>query len=276
MKALGKITIPVRSLGDTWRLYALGDVHWGNRGCAASKFRGVVERIQHDRRCLAFLMGDQIDAISIQDKRFDPGCLDERALRSLADLGNMGEVLMDSFAEEVRPIRSKIRVALMGNHEAVYMRRTEHARLHSNFCREMDAIDGGYCCFTDLVFEDPEKKRATFRVFAHHGAGAAITPGGKLNRLIRFMDMANADIVLTGHTHESAEYARTRLGSNRECSKITHVDQLGVVCGTFLRTYTQDVTGYGEARGYHPTSIASPAIEIVPATRTLGVRWLRG
>lgn len=276
MRALGKITIPVRSLGDTYRLYDLSDIHWGNRGCAASKLRSIVEMIRCDRRATVILGGDQIDAISPGDKRFDAGVLDDRALKSLADLGNLGEVLTESLVEELNPIRSKIKVALMGNHERTLMLRMGQAGLHGHLCRRLDALNGGFSCLFDLVFVDPEKTRVTYRVYAHHGSGAAQTPGGKINRLVRFMDLALSDITLTGHTHEMLEYSRSRVGANRECNKITNVDQLGVVCGTFLRTYTQNVVGYGEVAGYHPTSIGTPAIEIVPATRTLGVRWLRG
>jgi predicted phosphodiesterase len=276
MRALGKIDIPVKSMDETWRVPVLSDVHWGNKGCAAGRFRAVVKKISRLQRCIIFMLGDQIDAISRTDKRFDASVLDDRALRNLADIGNMGEVLYDSMIEELQPIKDKIAVALIGNHESKYMGQTEQVRLHERFCEAIGARNGGYACFVDLVFTDPEQNSATFRVFAHHGAGAAATPGGKVNRLIRFMDMANADIALTGHTHESIDYTRTRLGASRSCDEITHVDQLGVVCGTYLRTYAAGIVGYGERAGYHPTPIGSPIIEITPGTRALGVNWIRG
>jgi predicted phosphodiesterase len=275
MEAVGKHTIPVKSLEDTWELYVLSDVHLGNRGCSLSRFRSVVDHIANTKRCGVILLGDQIDAIPPGDKRFDATVLDPRSLK-LEDLADIGEAMYNAFMVEVEPIRSKIIAALMGNHELSLMRRHGQARLHEHFCNKIDALNMGVSGFIDLVFEDTEGYRQTFRARCHHGAGAAITPGGKINRLIRFMHQTEADIVITGHTHESLEYTRSIIAANRACTKLTHLDQLGVVAGTYLRTYAAGITGYGELRGYSPTAIGSPAIEITPASRTLGVRWLRG
>lgn len=274
MEASGTITVPVESLDEYWRLYPLGDVHMGNRGCHLRLFRQNVETIAEDERCGVILMGDQIDAIGPSDPRFDASVLDDRSM-TLSDLAAIGEALYGSFVTEVEPIRSRILVALMGNHEQKLMVHHNQAWLHSHFCRDIDAINGGMSGLFDLLFRDPAGKTARFRIYAHHGSGAAATPGGKMNRLVKFMDMADADIFLVGHVHEQLDHVRTRITANRTCTKLGHRDEVGVLTGTYLRTYTQGVCGYGERAGYHPTSVGSPVIEIVPSTRQVGVSWMR-
>lgn len=275
MNLAGKYVIPVKSLDDTWCLAVLGDAHLGNRGISLKRLRTVIRRVANTRRCGAILLGDQIDAISPADPRFDASVLDARSL-GLTDLANLGGALVDAFIEEVKPIRSKIFAACMGNHEYSLMRRNLQSNLHAYMCRKLDCRDLGYSGFIDLVFEDPQKKRQTFRVYAHHGAGSAITDGGKLNRLIRFMNMVEADIVLTGHTHKLLRDVQTRLAANRDCTELVEMDQCGYVCGTFLRTYAKGVTGYGEIRGYPPVALGGIMLEITPSTREIDERRLRG
>jgi len=275
MKVAGKHVIPVKSLDAIWHLAVISDVHLGNRAASLGTFRAVVQEIARTKNCGVILLGDQIDAIGPGDKRFDADVLDPETL-GINDLANLGEVLIDAFVEEVKPIRSKIFAACMGNHEYQYMRRHAQSHLHPYMCRKLDCIDLGYSGFIDLVFEDPQGKRSTFRVRAHHGAGAAQTDGGKMMRLVKFVKQCEADIILTGHTHDDSDKTIIRLAANRDCTKLAQIRQHGFICGTFKRTYAQDVLDYSEIRGYDPTSLGSLMLEIRPARRLVDKRWLRG
>jgi hypothetical protein len=87
MEAAGQHIIEVKSLRGKWNLYAIGDVHLGNKGCAKNRFREVVRTIQNDRRGVWIGLGDFAEYISITDPRFDATVIDPD-LFNLASLGN--------------------------------------------------------------------------------------------------------------------------------------------------------------------------------------------
>ena len=112
-------------------------------------------------------------------------------------------------------------------------------------------------------------KSQKFRFFVHHGAGFAVTPGGKLNRLIRFMNYFDADIFMLGHVHDQIGRREVSIGANADCSKLVTRTKLGVISGSYLKTYEEGVTTYGEQRGYSPTVLGSAVVTIVPDKRTV-------
>jgi hypothetical protein len=117
-----------------------------------------------------------------------------------------------------------------------------------------------------------ELSSQTFRIYGHHGSGGAATPGGKLNRLLRFMNDFDADIYAIGHVHDVVVKSWPRIGANNACDKLIEIPRIGIVTGSYLRTYTQGSTGYGEVKGYSPVPLGAVAVEIEPHTRKMGAR----
>jgi len=152
-------------------------------------------------------------------------------------------------------------------------------------CNELEAPDLQYCALFDLVFvrkartkkpylseespaqEDGKGRSVTFRVFGHHGAGYAQTPGGKLNRLVQFMQSFVADIYFCGHVHDKVGRREPALGANADCTKIEAYERVGVISGSYLKTYAQGTTTYGEQRGYRPTTLGAATVRINPDKR---------
>jgi hypothetical protein len=170
------------------------------------------------------------------------------------------------------------------------MRRQQQEDLHGWLCTELDVADLGYSCFMDVVFCNCGKgtKTAlyaglplsptrggksyhpeTFRVWCHHGAGAAQTKGGKINRLTNFMRNFEADIFFMGHVHDQMGVRLTPLVADADCLKIRHRTKLGVISGSYLKTYAQGVTTYGEQKGYEPTTLGAAWVMIDPETREI-------
>jgi len=112
-------------------------------------------------------------------------------------------------------------------------------------------------------------QRQQFRVFAHHGAGYAQTPGGKLNKLIQFMQSFDADLYFIGHVHDQVARREPALTANTDCTRIMERQRLGMVSGSYLKTYQQGSTSYGEQRGYRPTALGAAVARITPATREM-------
>jgi hypothetical protein len=285
MEAAGKRYILHRSRTDRFRIWNLSDLHWMARGCAENEIRRDIREIASDPFSFWIGGGDFADFIGYRDKRFDPDAIAEWVpLKKLGDLGRYG---MEQVRDLFMPIRSKCLGLLLGNHELRYEQATEQEGLHGWLCTELSAPNLGYCALFDVVFirtasaakeprlqtEPPnghnETKAASFRVFAHHGAGYAQTPGGKLNRLIGFMQAFDADLFFVGHVHDHVARKEPTIGADSACTKLVQRVKLGMVAGSYLKTYSQGSISYGEQRGYRPTSLGAAVATIHPETRDM-------
>jgi predicted phosphodiesterase len=256
---------------DEWRLWIVGDIHLGNRACAVRRFRETVDKIKQDPRSIWIGLGDYAEYIGYRDVRFDPDCVSEDV--KVTDLGRLGRVHQQAFIEEVVSIKDKCVGLLKGNHEDAYERHNHMANLHDETCETLGVRNLGYSCFIDIVFKT-QKHEYPFRLVAHHGAGYATTTGGKLNKLIKFMNaFPLADICIMGHVHEKLQHPRPIIAADAACKKLIEIMQLGIVGGSYLRTYHEGEAGYGEKKLYSPVALGSPAVIIHPATKNLGVEW---
>jgi hypothetical protein len=59
------------------------------------------------------------------------------------------------------------------------------------------------------------------------------------------------------------------LGADAACTKLVQFERLGMVAGSYLKTYQQGTTTYGEQRGYRPTSLGPAVAHINPEAREL-------
>jgi len=285
MKAAGKRYITYSSKSDVISIWNIADIHRNNAACALKKCRSDIKAIADDPYSFWVGGGDYADYIGYRDrKRFDPNTIAPDI--KVNDLGRLGIVSAEKVKELFEPIKKKTLGLLYGNHEDSYQRNTEQQNLHGWLCAELGGahLDLGYCVLLDVVFIhkpgsgkpklywiDPKggATRTQFRFFIHHGAGGASTPAGKINRLIKFMDFFIADIYMIAHVHGHDGKRLTRVGGDSRCKTIKAIDKLGVITGTYLRTYTQNITGYGEKRGYEPTKLGAVCVDITPYHRSV-------
>ncbi len=226
--------------------------------------------------------GDYADHISRSDRRFDPTTIS--ADISVADLGNLGQVLVRKVRDLLKPIAHKSLGLVYGNHEKSYMKETEQEDLHAWLCTELDVPNLQYCSLFDLSFIKKAKvvtptlsrqcpaggsSHNTYRFFIHHGAGSSSTPGGKLNRLIQFMQAFEADIYLLGHVHDQKGQRLVHIGANASCTKLVEKHKIGIISGGYIKTYASGTTSYGEQRGYAPVALGASFVRIMPYTRQI-------
>jgi len=283
MKAAGKRYILYASRKDTFTIWNLSDLHLGNAACAEDRLRADIRAILDDPFSFWVGGGDMVDFIGYRDIRFDPDAV--APWLTVRDLGNLGEIGMKKARDFLAPIKHKCLGLLIGNHEKKYQLRTEHEALHGWLCTELGAPDLGYCALFDLVFvrdsrSGPkpslhmERPRgtgscSTFRFFVHHGAGYAQTPGGKLNRLVQFMQSFDADVYMVGHVHDQVGRREPAIGANAACDELVARERLGIISGSYLKTYAENTTTYGEQRGYRPTVLGAASVTIHPASREI-------
>jgi hypothetical protein len=291
MNAAGKKYIWHKSATDVFNLVYFSDIHWFARAYAEKEVLKTRDEILKNPFTFWIGGGDYGDFVGFGDtKRFDPEAVAERV--SVKDLGSLGKKTYESLYKDVfEPIKHKCLGLLIGNHEKQYMRRQQQEDLHGWLCTKMDVENLGYSCFVDIVFQQVRNMDAsdwtapsihrcslskanhagseTFRVWCHHGAGAAQTKGGKINRLTTFMRNFEADIFFMGHVHDQMGARLTPLIADSSCKHIRHRTKLGVISGSYLKTYAQDVTTYGEQKGYEPVTLGAARVRIKPQTREM-------
>ena len=279
MEAAGKRYICYGSRSDKIRIWNLSDIHWMSKACAEDDVRADIRKIKDDPYSFWLGGGDYADFIGYTDKRFDPDAV--ASWVDVANLGNLGRFGMEQIRDLFEPIKHKCLGLLLGNHEKRYELFTQQESLHSWLCTELGVPNLQYSAIMDVVFvrrcglrkpvlqwkvlaKNKGNGSRAFRIYCHHGAGFATTPGGKLNKLIQFMQSFDADLFFCGHVHDRTARKEPALGADAACKKLTQRVRLGVIAGSYLKTYQQGTTTYGEQRGYRPTSLGASIVEITP------------
>lgn len=280
MEAIGRIYIVYPSRSTRISIANIADVHFGNRGCNMGRFRDDVRAIKNDPNAFWFGGGDFADYIAPNDKRWDPSTIDPDI--RVSDLGQLGHVLCAKMRDEFKPISNKCLGLLFGNHEDKYMKLKDQQQLHQWLCTELGALNLGYCGFVDLIFVRSSRVREprmfkgvnpfaadshdsyTLRFFLHHGFSGASTPGGKLNTLVKAMTIFEADCYMLGHVHDQKGQRNVRIGANADCTALVDRQSIGVITGSYLMTYAQGSTSYGEMKGYGATPLGCVKITVEP------------
>jgi hypothetical protein len=102
------------------RLVFLGDEHVGHRNCQEGLLGETIGAVMADENAYIIGLGDSIDAINMQDKRFSPGEL--ASWVSIGDLVDLARAETQRYAEIVRPAAGRMLARLEGNHEATLSR----------------------------------------------------------------------------------------------------------------------------------------------------------
>jgi predicted phosphodiesterase len=282
MEAAGQRFIWHSGKNDWIKIWGLGDTHIGNRGCAIKRVKRDIQEILNDPYSFWVGTGDYIDCIGYSDKRFDPDSISEDI--SVKDLGQLGKVLIKKARDLFYPIRHKCLGLIIGNHEKKYEIQKEQRGLHNWLCVELEVPNLEYSALFDIVFckvpnckepklmkERPSKPchQSKFRFYVHHGCGYATTEGGKLNKLIKKMTRFDADAFIMGHVHDQTGKRISLLGANSDCTKLIDIEKLGIITGTYLKTYGEHVTTYAEERGYDPVPIGARWISVQPYHRKM-------
>ena len=265
-------------------IYDVADIHLLNRGCSKSHLVKDLKRIQDETYALFFEGGDYADWIFPGDKRFDGEAFDEDI--RVIDLAKLGALVADMIIDYFRPIRRKCLGFLIGNHEFTAMSRNSQMFVHDEICKRLKVPNMRFSGFTDVYFcyqqgfkgcrltyseQPPKKYTAKLRIFIHHGMGAANTAGGKINKLKALVDMVDADLVMMGHVHEQFAKAFLKLVPNHDCSDIGQKVTMGLITGSYLKTYAPGFTGYGEIKGYSATTLGATRARYIPSERILTV-----
>ena len=300
MRAAGKHYIVYPNTTRVFKIWNLSDLHIMNTATAEDKIKQDIQVIRNDPNSFWLGGGDYLDFIGYRDKRFDPDSVAD--FIKVSNLGELHKVGTEKLIEIFKPIKHKCLGLLLGNHEKKYALQTDQSDRHAWMCEELGVKNLSYCALFDIMFRHSGKAKSPLlnpyggelkeikshygvgagkvndergyrswqiRVFCHHGAGFAQTPGGKLNKLIQFMQSFEADISFCGHVHDQLARREVYIGADKMCRNLIEKVKLGVISGSYLKTYAQDCTTYGEQRGYRPVPLGAAVIEVQPDKRLL-------
>lgn len=284
MEATGCRIITYGKRDAEFSIYDIADVHWLNRGVSKAHLYRDIERIRQDIYSLWVCGGDYADWVFPGDKRFDPEAID--TVIKVVDLAQFAALVSKGIITLFWPIASQCLGFSLGNHDLKYLNRSSEMNIHEEICKKLKVRNMRYSGWFDLYFvyqkgfegvsvkatkTPPKSFTAKLRVFVHHGMGAANTAGGKINKLKQLVDMVEADLVMMGHVHEQFAKAFLRLTVNENCTEIGQKVTMGLITGSYLRTYASGFTGYGEVKGYSPTTLGATRARYTPHDRTLTV-----
>lgn len=260
--------------GESFTVYPLGDIHFGSANCDTHLFDETILAIRSDPRALVIGLGDMIESIAPNDKRWEAGGVDEKVI-DLANQDRIGDVYVEKLANRLRPIADKFIAYGDGNHELTFKK-----YYYTNLSmRVLEAIGRPeiytkWACLTRLSFKNENNEGAGLRIFHHHGWQGGRLDGAKVNESRRLMAYVDADIYLTGHSHSKFIVPQTRLATNQSFTKISAQAVYVAHTGSFVRTLQQGHVGYAERAGYPPTTLGTVRFVVTPGRRGVSIEGI--
>lgn len=251
------VRIPYTKANPIKRLYLLGDIHSGQVGCAEKQLDYAIDAVLNDTDAIWAGTGDYNDLITPDDPRWQFGAVSDWV--KPYDISHCQEEWTFSKFEK---IKDKCVGLQWGNHEWEY-KRHKFGDIHEHLCTRLGVNNLGFSCFLDLIFERENSNEAhLFRCLGTHGSSNATKSSGKQKILNDWMLTGNAQIYWYAHMHDILHQSKKYLDVDRK-GHIVNREALGVVTGSFLKTYVQgDQALYGERKNYSPNKLGYPVITI--------------
>jgi hypothetical protein len=221
------ITVP-----DSWPYIDLTpwyDVHHGHRLHATKLFKKHVEKFLANPYALGWNGGDFIEN-SVEGS---PGMFSQRTYP-----GEQFDEALDLLA----PMQHKLAFAIPGNHEA----RT--FRVAGIDIAKLLASDLKIPYFPDYCFATIRWRNMKFRICAHHGTGAAASPGGQRNAARKDMPWVGCDLYWTGHLHQPIADVVYRADFDQSSDRMVTRSSVVIISPSYLEYFR----GYAAAKRYGP------------------------
>lgn len=240
--------------------YPIGDVHWGAKGCDEEGIAKTIRIAAEDPMGRVLLMGDLGDYIAKNDPRFNADELADWI--TVSNISKIPDVQVDFITEQLEPVKNKIIGAVRGNHEEKVLK-FYNTDVHARVCHNLGIKDLGYSALIRWSLTR-NTKRGSVIIYAHHGHGGGRKAGAKVNRLHDTGGDFEADVYLFGHVHERGWSSKPIIYLNATGEKVLSRERHYGLTGTYLKTYEQGSTGYGEVKGYPPTSLGGISFSVYP------------
>jgi len=230
---------------DKITLIPISDTHIGSAEFSESRLKETIDEIKNDKDTYCLLNGDILDM-----------CIPDSVAKGEIYDAISPAVALGIACKLFEPIKDKILMVDEGNHEARQTKMTGISPL-MQFCVYLGLEDkytpNGAYLFLNLKLKNNTNR--TFKVYVIHGSSNSAKVGGKINKLSDYASMIEADIYIVGHSHLPATFKQDYLQPNETKKTIYQATRLFVNLNSYMF-----FGGYGEKKGYVPSSIAQPKI----------------
>lgn len=255
------LNIELPSVKDEQWILLQSDVHWDNPHCDRKLYEKHL-KLAVQRDAPVFSVGDWFCAMQGKwDKRAN-----KDSIRPEHNKGDYLDALVSTAATYLTPYKSVLCLQAQGNHETAILKRHE-TNLNERLVERLKVSAGktpvqlgGYAGFVRIAITKQGKAQQSlvYHYFHGSGGGGPVTRGViSTNRMAVYL--ADADIVHSGHTHDSWQVPIARV-------KLDHFNNVVHRRQTHLRTpgYKEEFDLKG---GWH--------IETGKPPKVIGGAWMR-
>jgi len=269
---LREYTIEYPSKASHFHIIGVGDIHLGGVGCDKERLQEILDYIKNNDHCYWIGMGDYLESINPDDKRFDPHSIDPEY--DIPSLSNLLTTQVEDMIEFFKPIAHRCIGLLAGNHEEK-VRLRYYRDVVYDLCKELKVQYLGYSAFVRLrtvrKTKDTMGTRHIYTIFACHGYGAARKAGASVNRLVDVAHSFDADIIMLAHEHKKVASPPILKLSIQKVDelKLFVKKQVAVNTGSFMKGYVVSGKSYVERAMYPPTDLGVVKITVEPFKRNI-------
>lgn len=232
---------------ETLEIYPLADVHTGDPQQDKKRLKQFFDEVQEKENRYVIVNGDIIN-----------NAVRHGVSDIYAEELNPNEQI-DATVAMLTPIKDKILCITEGNHEnRTY--KNDGILIMYQVAQRMGIVDsysaGAYLLFVKFGKSGGRKyRKMPYAIYGKHGAGGGRKVGAKAIRLFEMAEVIDADIFIHSHTHVPMVLRKTFHRVDYRNEKATQIEQLFINTNAFL-----NYGGYGEEKGFSPTSTMYPKI----------------
>ncbi len=239
-------------------LFLCSDVHWDNPKCNRDLFHNHLTEAKK-RGAPILIFGDFFCAMQ---GKYDPR-RSKKSIRPEHNASNYLDALVQGAADDLKPYASNLALISYGNHERAILSNCETDLLErlTMLLRDRDnspVVKGGYHGFVRIIFRDKTKSKMLVMYF-HHGKFGGVVSKGVQGIARHGLAVPDADIIVTGHTHDQWHIKQPRFHLKRNGEMVVK-DQHHIKTGTYKEEFATDM---------------SWAVERIAMPKSLGGCWLR-
>ena len=228
-------------------IYLIADVHAGSAQCNLEKFKQVIAEIKQIKNAYIVLNGDLIDNALKDSISFEyDGQSPSQSIYTICDI--------------LKPVADRILCINSGNHE---LRSKKLSEIDPNlFVATILGVQDKYSDGSSILLVTlpnvPRKGVSTlYTIFCYHGNGGGTRAGSKANKVEDMAKICRTDVYMMSHVHMPMVFKEDYLEIDKSSYMVRQRTSSFVVSNSFL-----DYGGYGERKGYVPTTIAVPKVHL--------------
>lgn len=247
-------------------LYILGDVHIGNKACAIPQLKSAVRTIANDPIGYWIGIGDYIEAINVDDKRFLGKYLSDDF--KVEDLDDLPGAQAKRFIKIVEPIANKCIALVEGNHEEKIEKKYHFDVMKYIYDKIQEKSDRKIALIRTIgilsILIGKLRKlnfRSRINIALNHGcSGTGKREGYPLNLLHDIFRWYVLDLHVMGHLHTFNADRKVYITNNQLMLPYKY-EAYYIVNGCFMTSREQADT-YFDRRGKYDSDIGVTKIEI--------------